>query len=73
MKTEIINELDSLIQLSKDLDNAYIKNKLRDIKKLLLKEWDESDLYYEQIREVLREEETFNNLNKITIRYDNNI
>ena len=73
MKTEIINEIDSLIQLSKDLDNAYMKNKLRDIKKLLLKEWNESDLYYEQIREVLREEETFNNLNKITIRYDNNI
>jgi hypothetical protein len=68
MKTEIINELDSLIQLSKDLDNAYMKNKLRDIKKLLLKEWNESDLYYEQIREVLKEEETFNNLNAITIR-----
>jgi hypothetical protein len=44
MKTEIINELDSLIQLSKDLDNAYMKNKLRDIKKLLLKEWNESDM-----------------------------
>jgi len=68
MKTEIINELDNLIQLSKDLDNAYMKNKLRDIKKLLLKEWNESDLYYEQIREVLREEETFNNLNAIKIR-----
>ena len=68
MKTEIINEIDSLIQLSKDLDNAYMKNKLRDIKKLLLKEWNESDLYYEQIKQVLREEETFNNLNELTIR-----
>jgi hypothetical protein len=65
MKTEIINQLDSLIQLSKDLDNAYMKNKLRDIKKLLLKEWNESDLYYEQIREVLKEEETINNLNNL--------
>jgi hypothetical protein len=65
MKTEIINELDSLIQLSKDLDNAYMKNKLRDIKKLLLNEWNESDLYYEQIREVLKEEETMNNLNNL--------
>ena len=65
MKTEIINELDSLIQLSKDLDNAYMKNKLRDIKKLLLKEWNESDLYYEQIKEVLKEEETMNNLNNL--------
>jgi hypothetical protein len=65
MKTEIINELDNLIQLSKDLDNAYMKNKLRDIKKLLLKEWNESELYYEQIREVLKEEETMNNLNNL--------
>jgi hypothetical protein len=65
MKTEIINKIDSLIQLSKDLDNAYMKNKLRDIKKLLLKEWNESDLYYEQIREVLKEEETRNNLNNL--------
>ena len=65
MKTEIINEIDSLIQLSKDLDNAYMKNKLRDIKKLLLKEWNESELYYEQIREVLKEEETINNLDNL--------
>jgi len=68
MKTEIINDLDILIQLSKDLDNAYMKNKLRNIKKLLLEEWNESDLYYEQIKEVLREEETMNNLNNIKIR-----
>ncbi len=65
MKTEIINELDNLIQLSKDLDNAYMKNKLRDIKKLLLKEWNESELYFDQIREVLKEEETMNNLNNL--------
>jgi hypothetical protein len=68
MKTEIIKELENLIQLSKDLDNVYMKNKLHNIKELLLKEWNESDLYYDQIREVLREEETFNNLNAITIR-----
>lgn len=66
MKTEIINELDSLIQLSKDLDNAYMKNKLRNIKNLLLNEWNESDLYFQQIKEVLREEETMNNLNDLT-------
>lgn len=65
MKTEIINDLDILIQLSKDLDNAYMKNKLRNIKKLLLTEWNETDLYYEQIKEVLREEETMNNLNNL--------
>ena len=62
MKTEIINEIDSLIQLTKDLDNVYIKNRLRYVKKLLLTEWNESDLYFQQIREVLKEEETMNNL-----------
>ena len=55
MKTEIINELDSLIQLTSDLDNVYIKNRLRYVKKLLMTEWDESDLYYDQIKQVLRE------------------
>jgi hypothetical protein len=68
MKTEIINDLDILIQLSKDLDNAYMKNKLRNIKKVLLEEWNETDLYYEQIKEVLRHDETMNNLNNIKIR-----
>jgi hypothetical protein len=42
-----------------------MKNKLRDIKKLLLKEWNESELYFDQIREVLKEEETMNNLNNL--------
>ena len=65
MKTEIINELDALIQLTKDLDNVYIKNRLRYVKKLLLTEWNESDLYFQQIREVLKEEETMNNLNNL--------
>lgn len=65
MKTEIINDLDILIQLNKDLDNAYMKNKLRNIKKLLLNEWNESDLYFQQIKEVFREEETMNNLNDL--------
>lgn len=65
MKAQIVNELDSLIQLSKDLENLYIENRLRFIKKLLLSEWNESDLYYEQIKQVLREEETISNLNDL--------
>ena len=65
MKTEIIKELDSLIQLTSDLDNVYIKNRLRFIKKLLQTEWNESDLYMDQIKQVLREEETIDNLNNL--------
>jgi len=65
MKAEVINELDSLIQLTKDLENVYIQNRLRYVKKLLLTDWNESDLYYQQIREVLRTDETMNNLNDL--------
>lgn len=65
MKTEIINEIDALIQLTSDLDNVYIKNRLRYVKKLLLTEWNESDLYDEQIKEILRYDETMNNLNDL--------
>lgn len=67
MKTEIINELDSLIQLTKDLDNVYIQNRLRYVKKLLLTDWNESDNYEQQIKEVLNYDETMNNLNDLTI------
>lgn len=65
MKTEIINELDSLIQLTSDLDNVYIKNRLRYVKKLLITEWNESDLYDEQVKEILRYDEKMNNLNDL--------
>jgi len=67
MKAEVINELDSLIQLTKDLENVYIQNRLRYVKKLLLTDWNESDLYYEQIRKVLNTEETMNNLNNLKL------
>ena len=65
MKTEIINEIDALIQLTSDLDNVYIKNRLRYVKKLLITEWNESDLYDEQVKEILRYDETMNNLNNL--------
>jgi hypothetical protein len=68
MKAQVISELDSLIQLTKILENVYIQNRLRYVKKLLLTDWNESDLYYQQIREVLRTDETMNNLNDLNIR-----
>lgn len=68
MKTQVINELDALIQLTSDLDNIYVKNRLRYIKKLLITEWNESDLYDEEVKEILRYDETMNNLNNLNIR-----
>ena len=67
MKTEIINELDNLMQLSKDLENTYMKNRLNYIKKMLMEEWNQTDFYYEQIKQALRYEETMNNLNDLKL------
>jgi hypothetical protein len=67
MKTDVINKLDDLIQLSKDLDNTYFKNKLNEIKKDLLEEWNETDFYYEEIKRVLNYDETMNNLNDLKL------
>lgn len=67
MKTDIINKLDDLIQLSKDIDNMYFKNKLNEIKKDLLEEWNETDFYYEEIKRVLNYDETMDNLNDLKL------
>lgn len=53
MKTEIISEIDELIYVAKQTDNSYFKNKLNSIKKKLLEEWNDSDLYYEQLKQEL--------------------
>ena len=67
MKADIINKLDDLIQLSKDIDNTYFKNRLREIKKDLLEEWNETDFYYEEIKRVLNYDETMDNLNNLKL------
>lgn len=67
MKADIINKLDDLIQLSKDIDNTYFKNKLREIKKDLLEEWNENDFYYEEIKRILNYDETMDNLNNLKL------
>jgi hypothetical protein len=66
-KQIIIEEIDNLIQLSGDLDNIYIKNRLRYVRKLLTTDWNESEDYMQQIKEVLNTEETINNLNDLKL------
>jgi len=66
-KQIIIEEIDNLIQLSGDLDNIYIKNRLRYVRKLLTTDWNESEDYMQQIKEVLNTEETMNNLDDLKL------
>ena len=67
MKIEIIRKLDILIDLQSE-DNIYQITLLNSIKKDLINEWNASDNYAQQIREVLDMDNTYELLNNIKIR-----
>jgi hypothetical protein len=67
MKTEIIESLDILFSLQKDSD-TYQKRLINKIKNDLINEWNASDMYAQQIREVLDMDNTYELLNNIKIR-----
>ena len=63
---EIIIELENLILLAGSNENIYMQKKLSNIKNALVEQWNENDLYYDKIKEILNTEETMNNLNNFT-------
>ena len=63
---EIITELENLILLAGSNENVYMQSKLSSIKNALVEQWNENDLYYDKIKEILNTEETMNNLNDFT-------
>lgn len=67
MKIEIIKKLDMLLDLQNE-SNTYQIALINSIKKDLINEWNESDMYVQQIREVLDMDVTYENLNNIKIR-----
>jgi hypothetical protein len=67
MKIEILRKLDMLLDLQNE-SNTYQIVLINSIKKDLINEWNESDMYAQQIREVLDMDVTYENLNNIKIR-----
>jgi len=66
-KQEILAKLEMCIYILETTDNLYVRKQLEKISDALVKEWNESDYYSQQIKEVLRYDETMTNLNNITI------
>jgi len=66
-KQEILAKLEICISILENTDNVYMRKQLEHISETLVKEWNESDYYSQQIKEVLRYDETMTNLNNITI------
>ena len=52
-KTEMLNKLSSCISIMQDTDNTYVTRLLEEIAEELVKQWNESDMYLDQIRQEL--------------------
>jgi hypothetical protein len=59
-KIEMITGLSNCISIMQDTDNTYVTRTLEAIAESLVKEWSESDMYFEQIREELNYEQRKN-------------
>lgn len=46
-KVEIIAELDKLMYIAEQLENTFLVGRLEVIKQSLIKDWNESDAYYD--------------------------
>ena len=66
-KLQILFKLETCIEVMKTTDNVYVRKQLEEIANALVKDWNESDAYVQQIREVLNYDETMNNLDNIRI------
>ena len=66
-KLQILFKLETCISIIKETDNVYVRKQLEEIAEALVKDWNESDAYAQQIRDVLNYDETMNNLNNIRI------
>lgn len=54
-KQEIIDSLEICISMAKVSENTLLVRKLEEIEITLIKEWNESDAYYEQIKQSINE------------------
>ena len=59
-KTEMLNKLSACISIMQDTDNTYVTRLLEEIGEELVKQWNESDMYLDQIRQELNYEQRNN-------------
>ena len=66
-KQEILAKLEICISILENTDNLYVRKQLEHIAEALVKDWNQSDAYAQEIREVLNYDQTMSNLNNISI------
>lgn len=65
---EIIRSLENLTWLMAEVENTFVKYQLEKITKALRTEFNYSDTYGQEVKEVLNYDETMFNLSNIKIR-----
>ena len=66
-KQEILAKLEICISILENTDNLYVRKQLEHIAEALVKDWNQSEAYAQEIREVLNYDQTMSNLNNISI------
>ena len=66
-KQEIIESLQVCISIMQTTENTFVTNKLTQVAEALIDDFNKSDYYVEQIKQVLNYDETMENLNNIKI------
>jgi hypothetical protein len=66
-KLQILFKLETCIEVMKTTENVYVRKQLELIAEALVKDWNESDAYAQQIREILNVDETMSNLDNIKL------
>ena len=66
-KQEIIESLEVCISIMQTTENTFVTNKLTQVAEALIDDFNKSDYYVEQIKQVLNYDETMENLNNIKI------
>ena len=56
-KIEIINKLEICISIMQGTENTFVSRQLEEISKELIKQWNDSEWYFEQIRQELSYEQ----------------
>ena len=66
-KLQILFKLETCISILENTDNVYVRKQLELIANALVKDWNESEAYAQQIIEILNVDETYNNLDNLRI------
>lgn len=64
-KQEIIEKLENLTWLMAEVENTYVKHELEEITEALRTEFNYSDTYEQEVKDVLNYDETMNKLNNL--------